>query len=242
MSVILSSSVALFLLTALSTRAGQVTLTIAAAADLAVAEVPLQQAFERQNAGTRLRFVNGASAALANQIEQGAPYDVFLSANVNLVEALRLKDRRTYAIGHVALLFRDHNKTNLTDLNSPDIRFIAFANPKLAPYGLAAQEALERASLWDSVKAKVVYAENVRQALQLFDSGNADAVLTAAALVGHRKAVVLEQGVVQEGGIVATSEHKEQATRFLDWLVSPEGQKILAQFGFTSPNAKSSRR
>ena len=234
MSIRLSSSLALFWLSFFCTLVpAQTTITVAAASDLSAAEPALAAAFEKTNPSISLRFANGASAALAQQIQQGAPFDVFLSANVVLVDQLHLNDPKTYAVGHVALLWRDGKSHPLSHLRDAEIRFIALPNPKLAPYGLAAQQALQRSNLWNEIQNKIVYAENVRQTLQLFDSGNADAVLTADSLIVHRNPQIVPSEVIQKAGIVPATKYPEAAQIFLNWLLAPPAQKILATFGFS---------
>jgi molybdate transport system substrate-binding protein len=237
MSMRLSSSLIILLLSFFCSKsfAQQNTLTIAAASDLSSAEPMLTAAFEKTNPSIRVRFVNGASAALAQQIQQGAPFDAFLSANVVLVDQLQLASPKTYAVGHVAMLWKDSKPHPLNDLAGPGVRFMALPNPKLAPYGLAAKQVLQRAGLWDKIQLKIVYAENVRQALELFDSGNADAVLTSASLIINRHPQILPSEVLQKGGIVPATKMPEAAQKFLDWLVSPPAQQILATFGFDKP-------
>jgi molybdate transport system substrate-binding protein len=113
---------------------------------------------------------------------------------------------------------------------------VALANPQLAPYGAAAREALEHAQLWARIKPKVVYGENVRQTLQLFDSGNADAVLTAAGLVMERNPQMIpadwHQPIVQKAGMVSASAKQKAAALFLRFLVGSEAQEIFARHGF----------
>ena len=179
--------------------------------------------------------MNGASAALAQQIQQGAPFDLFLSANTELVDQLNLDFPQTYATGHVAVLWRDGKQHDLSELASSRVRFVGMPNPKLAPYGLAAQKALEKAGLWTKVEPKVVYAESVRQALQVFDSGNADAVLTALSLVIDRHPQILPAPVIQKAGLIHASRESRSAKIFLDWLLSAPAQQILGRFGFEKP-------
>jgi molybdate transport system substrate-binding protein len=217
-----------------------VTLTVAAASDLSAIQPQLTAGFRKFEPNTELRFVNAASGVLTLQIENGAPYDIFLSANAEYIDRLssnRKIDRDsvvTYALGQVGMLWRDGKVRQIKDLAR--VGSLALPNPKLAPYGVAAQKALESAGIWNFVRKKVVYGENVRQTLQLFDSGNADAVLTSASLLGGRKAVIIPSDpVVQKGGIVASSTNKEAAKRFLDFLTGPEGQGIFARNGFKKP-------
>ena len=190
---------------------------------------------KKTNPSIRVRFVTGASTALAQQIQAGAPFDLFLSANIDLVDQLHLDSPRMYTVGHVAILWKDGKSHSLNDLALPSVRFVALANPKLAPYGVAAEKALRRAGLWDKVQPKVVYGENVRQTVQLFDSGNADAVLTALSLVINRHPQIVESEVKQKAGIVPATTNPNAAQVFLDWLISPPAQKILARYGFDKP-------
>ena len=178
---------------------------------------------------------------LAQQIENGAPYDVFLSANAKFVDRLVLAGKLApqpvvYATGRLAILWRDGKHHDVNDLAQNWVRFVALANPQLAPYGAAAQEALEHAQLWARIKPKVVYGENIRQTLQLFDSGNADAVLTAAGLVMERHPQMIpadwHQPIIQKAGIVAAGSKQKEAALLLRFLVAPAGQEIFARHGF----------
>lgn len=244
MSVRLSSFVALLFLLSNSASPAQTTLTVAAASDLTLLEPALQQAFEKTNPN-RLRWVTGASATLTQQIENGAPYDVLLSANAQFVDRLAAKRKiepisvRAYAVGQIGVLWRDGKPHKINELAEHWVRFVALPNPKLAPYGVAAQQALEHAGIWKAVQPKVVYGENVRQTLQLLESGNADAVLTSDSLLQGKPAQVLPSDwhspILQKAGIVATTPHREQAQQFLDFLRTPAAQAIFAKFGFASP-------
>jgi molybdate transport system substrate-binding protein len=245
MSVRLSSYLSLFFLLPLaSLTPAQTTLTVAAAADLSNLEPQLGHQFEKTNP-IRVRFVTGASAILTQQIENGAPYDVFLSANVQFVDRLSSFGKlmpdsvAVYAVGRVGVLWRDGKQHPIKDLTENWVRFVALPNPKLAPYGVAAQEALEHAQIWAQVQPKVVYAENVRQALQLFESGNADAVLTSASLLRGKNATLIpgdwHRPIVQKAGIVAGTKNLEAARKFLAFLQGKDARGIFAAFGFSSP-------
>ena len=220
------------------------TLTVAAAADLAVLAPELKTSFERANPSIDVHFVFEASAALAQQVENGAPYDVFLSANAQFIDRLVASGKMAsqtvvYATGRIAVLWRDRKHHNLQGLTQNWIHFIALANPQLAPYGAAARDALEHAQLWERVKSKVVYGENVRQTLQLFDSGNADAVLTAAGLVANREPQLIpadwHKPIVQKAGIVSGTLKHNEAALFLRFLTDPAGQAAFARHGFGKP-------
>ena len=249
MSVRLSSclSIALiFLMTTPFLLVGQErgTLTVAAASDLANLGPELTQAFEKTSPGVKVQFVTQASAMLAQQVENGAPYDVFLSANAQFVDKLVASGKvnpgaTTYATGRLAVLWRDGKTHTINDLTSNAVRYIALANPQLAPYGVAAKEALEHEGLWEKLQSKMVYGENVRQALQLFDSGNADVVLTSDGLVSERKPQLIpadwHRPIVQKAGVVAASQKQKEANLFLQFLLGPTAQGIFAKHGFGKP-------
>ena len=191
-----------------------------------------------------MRFVSEASAVLAQQIENGAPYDVFLSANAQFVDRLVSSGKLTskaaaYATGRVAVLWRDGKQHRINDLAANWVRFVALPNPKLAPYGAAARQALEHERLWEKIQPKIVYGENVRQALQLFDSGNADVVFTSHGLVSDRNPQLIpadwHQPIIQKAGIVAASSKQKESALFLQFMLGPAAQAIFARYGFSKP-------
>lgn len=214
---------------------------MAAAADLTHTQQDLTDSFQKTYPRNRIRFVISASGALAQQIENGATYDVFLSANESFVSRLagsgklRPDSVVTYATGRLGMLWRDGKTHPLQDLTKPEIRYIAIPNPKLAPYGVAARQALEHEGLWQKIEPKIVYAENARQALQMTVSGNADAVLTSWTMLMDHPAVEIppewHQPIRQAGGIVTSTSHLEQARQFMTFLMTAEGQRILAKHG-----------
>lgn len=241
MSRSLSTLLALFWLG--FSASAQITLTVAAASDLTNLEPDLAAAFRKFEPDCEVKFVTAASAALMQQIENGAPYDVFLSANARYADDLASAGRLapgslvSYAVGRVAILWRDGKRHRLKDLRLDSVRIVALPNPKLAPYGVAAQQALEHAGVWEFVSQKRVYGENVRQTLQMFESGNADVVLTSDSLLRGKNAEVFpadwHDPIVQKAGIVAASHNQNAAREFLKFLLSPEAQAIFAQFGFS---------
>jgi molybdate transport system substrate-binding protein len=243
MSVRLSSYFALSFLLTLRCLA-QNTLTVAAAADLSGLEPHLAQQFAKTNP-ISVKWVTEASAILSQQIENGAPYDVFLSANARFVDRLssfgklRPDSITVYAVGRLGILWKDGKHHSFSDLTQDWVRFVALPNPRLAPYGVVAQEALEHKGIWAEVKPKLVYGENVRQALQLFESGNADAVLTSASLLEGRHADMVRgewhSPITQKAGIVTSTSNLEAARQFLTFLKSKDGQAIFAKFGFSPP-------
>lgn len=236
--------IALFLLV-LPGKARAADLTVAAAADVAAIERPITDSFASSYPGNHVRFVFAASGALAQQIANGAPYDVFLSADEGFVDELArtrkiLPDSvEVYAQGQVGILWRDRKIHNLKDLEADWVRFVALPNPQLAPYGVAAEQTLAHAGVKALIKDKIVFGENVRQALQLFDSGNADVVITAYSLIAGRPGAAVipaawHQPILQKAGIVAESNDVELARKFLKLLSSPVGAAILRAHGFES--------
>ena len=115
------------------------------------------------------------------------------------------------------------------------MRRLSLPNPAHAPYGVAARQALEKEGTWKNLEARVVYAENVRQALQFAESGNVDAAITAWSLVFDRGGILIPAGlhapIRQAAGVVASSSNRALAARFLDYLSSPEGRALLSRYG-----------
>ncbi len=226
-------------------------LYVAAAASLAQTLPDLQTAFTAQT-GIPVIPVFSSSGNLTQQIINGAPYDVFLSADEQYIEALiqggyiRAESKRVYALGTLALVTSTRHTppiTGMTDLIRPEIRRVAIANPQHAPYGRAAVEALQRTGVWESITHKLVIGENVRQALQFVQTGNADAGIVARSLLPvsgiHVQPVptAWHSPIVQTAGILRRSSRLAEARQFLDFLLSPTGQRILQEHGFTSPEA-----
>jgi len=126
----------------------------------------------------------------------------------------------------------------IADLNNSDVHVIALANPKLAPYGAAAVETLQHAGIWDQVQAKVVYAENISMAKQYGTSKNADAVFTAYSLLLKEAGKVipvdesLHQPIVQKLGVLARTQHRDEAQSFTQFVLHGQGRAVLARFGY----------
>ncbi len=236
-------------------------LKVAAAADLSAALEKLSAAFEKQT-GIHLSISLGSSGNFYSQIQNGAPFDVFLSADKSYPDKLMragLTDggQTLYARGQLVVWISNSSQLqlesknlqvlagNLDQLAGPVVRKIAIANPEHAPYGRAAVEALKHYGIYDRVQKKLVLGENISQTAQFGQSGNADVAFIALSLAmtdsmrqsGHY--LILPSSsyspLEQAGVVVRASASKEKARRFLDFLVSPEGQRILRQSGFESP-------
>jgi molybdate transport system substrate-binding protein len=224
----------------------QSTLTVAAASDLTALEPDLAQAFYETNSHIHLRWVNAASAILSQQIDHGAPYDLFMSANVQFIGQLASNGKlrpdsvAAYGTGRLGLLWRDGKQHGIKDLAQGWVRFVALPNPQLAPYGVAAVQALKHEGVWGQIQPKIVYGENVRETLEMFESGNADAVITSDSLLRGRNPQIVPQDwhqpILQKAGIVAASPNLAAAQKFMAFLVGPAGQAVFARFGFSSPN------
>ncbi|HET8548204.1 MAG TPA: molybdate ABC transporter substrate-binding protein [Bryobacteraceae bacterium] len=219
-------------------------LTVAAAANLIGVFDEIGSAFTR---GTQVpvTFSYGATALLAHQIANGAPFDVFAAADTEhpaeLFAAGRVERPVNYARGRLALWApRKPQVKTLADLASPEVRFIAVARAAAAPYGAAAVEALRRAGLWEQVESKIVYAGNINMAREYANSGSADAALTAWSLVmRERGAVLVDAGlhaaIVQAVAVVTRSPRAEQARRFVSFLLDDTAQRILGARGYERP-------
>jgi molybdate transport system substrate-binding protein len=197
-----------------------------------------------KSVGLRVRLTLASSGALAQQIANGAPFDVFLSANESYVsDAVKAGylDASTvlvYAHGRLALWSKSGSVRSLDDLLKPAVLHVAIPDPQHAPYGIAAREALENRKLWSAVQPKIVYGENVRQALQFAESGNAEAVITSWTLLQGRGVLLPQEfytPIRQTGAVVKSSGQSAAARKFLKFLTSPEGKKILTAGGLFPP-------
>lgn len=221
-------------------------LTVAAASDLTPAFEEIGREFQIAHK-TRVVFIFGSTGMLTRQIENGAPVDVFAAANVSYIDELNQKglivpDSRTiYARGRITLWTPNDSNLRLqgiADLARPEVMRIAIANPDHAPYGLAARQALESAGIWEQVKPKIVYADNIRQTLQYAQTGNVDVAIVALSLSKQsngRWTLIpeeLHQPIDQGLGIVKSTRNEPAARAFLDFLASQQGQAIMKKYGF----------
>jgi molybdate transport system substrate-binding protein len=232
-----------------ASRPTQAKLTVAAAANLMDVFGEVGRAF-RAKTGVEVVFSYGSTAQLATQIENGAPFDVLAAADAEHVDSLvaagkLLGDSRAiYALGQLALWIPEGGPAGvheLKDLAGPQIRFIAIAQPELAPYGQATVEVLKGVDLWDAVQPKLVYGTSISMAKQFAASGSANAAFTAYSLVLHERGMVLKidphlhKPLEQAMGIVAASGHLKEAEQFRSFLLGADGRKILANGGYLLP-------
>jgi molybdate transport system substrate-binding protein len=224
-------------------------LRIAAASDLQAALPEVANRF-RAITGIESSLTFGPSGQLAEQIKQGAPFDIFLSANESFVrdlaaaELIKPDTVRPYARGSLVLAVHrafGQQIRSLSDLTIPEVKKIALANPATAPYGKAGKQALERAGLWESVQPKIVFAESVRQALLYAQRGDAEAALVGKAIANVPEILsvkideTLHDPIIQALGVVSVTTRVADAERFAGFVLDPEGQNILKKFGFASP-------
>jgi len=228
---------------------GPVTLTVSAASDLTPAFEELGGLFEHET-GIKVTFNFGSTGQLAQQIEQGAPVDLFAAADVRFIEALEQKGltipgtKALYAQGRITLWTRTDNPLKLErleDLARPEVQHIAIANPEHAPYGVAAREALQSAGVWERVTSKLVFGENVRQTLQYAEAGNVDAAIVALSLSIQSKGrwvllpEKLHKPLNQALAVIKTTRHAVEARRFADFINSPPGRTVMRKYGFILP-------
>ncbi|MBM3450587.1 MAG: molybdate ABC transporter substrate-binding protein [Armatimonadetes bacterium] len=231
--------------------------TVAAASDLRFAFDLLLPRFERAT-GTRTVVTYGSSGILATQIAQGAPFDVFFSADEEYVQQLAAQGRvlpgssTLYAMGRLVVWTRAATKFDvsrgLSVVASQPVRFVAIANPAHAPYGRAAVEALRRAGLFEHVQERLVYGENVSQAFQLARTGNADIGILALSLAvppssraeGRYTLVSahLHRPLRQTFAVVRDRPNEAAARRIGDFVMSPPGRTVLRAFGFSLPGER----
>ena len=229
-------------------------LKIAAAADLNPAVEKVAAAFKKQT-GVQAKFSYGSSGNFFAEIRNGAPFDVFLSADRSYAESLSDfgktdKGATVYALGTLVVWVSNRvaltpSADNLNVLLSDRIHKIAIANPDHAPYGRAAVAAMVHYQINDQVKKKLVMGENVSQAAQFAQSGNAEAALIPLSLAltdsmkqGGHIAVVSRDTyppLYQAAVVLRSSQEKQAAHHFVEFLASSAGQKILQEYGFEAP-------
>jgi molybdate transport system substrate-binding protein len=245
-----------FALVLCASSAASQTLTVAAAADLQSVFPSIAQQFQRET-GHQVTPVFGSSGNFLTQIQNGAPFDLFFSADIDYprqLEAAGLAEPGSlyeYAAGRIVLWARKDSgldvSRGLALLTDARVRRVAIANPEHAPYGRAAVGALERAGLYNAVKPKLVLGENISQAAQFVQSGNAEAGIIALSLTfGPDAAAVgvsapipptlyppIDQAVI----VLASSKNKELARQFIAFLKKPDVARVLQNYGFTPPGA-----
>lgn len=227
-------------------------ITIAAAADLKFAMDEIVSGFKQSQPGNDIEVVYGSSGKFNTQIQQGAPYDLFFSADIAYPRELARNGLaasvvKPYAVGRIVLWSNsmDAAKMALASLTDPKITRIAIANPKHAPYGKRAEEALRAAGLWDKVQSKLVFGENISHTAQFVQSGSAQVGIIALSLAVNPELAKkggyylipgklhnpLEQGFV----ITKRAAGKALAKKFADYMAGKPARAIMTKYGFVLP-------
>ena len=246
---------ALVLTICLTTQASASEVVVAAASDLTSVIKEVASSFEKKT-GHNAKVTLGSSGSFYAQISNGAPFDVFLSADLNYVreiEKANLAEPGTsyvYAIGHLVLWVPKNStlpieKLGMKALADSRVKRIAFANPKNAPYGRAAVEAMKKAGVYEAAQSKFVMGDNIAQTAQFAQSGAADVGLIglSSALSESMKSSGRYWDVpvdsyprLEQGGVILKQAekagHREAARAFMDFLRSEAGKSILRRFGF----------
>ena len=212
----------------------------------------LAPAFEKRS-GYKSNISFGSSGNFYAQILNGAPFDVFLSADVDYPRRLiaagvaDASSLYVYGVGHIVLWApgksADLSRDGLKMLLQPSVRKIAIANPEHAPYGRAAVAALRHAGIYEQVKDKLVFGENVAQAAQFVDSGNADAGLISLSLMKEKKTsndMLVESypAIDQAAVAIKSTPNRAAAEALLNFVQSDEGRHLLEVYGFMPPSEK----
>ena len=240
------------LLLTFSAYAGKI--TIAAAADLKFAMDEVVTTFKKNHPGDEVAVIYGSSGNFQAQIQQGAPFDLYFSADIALPRELAkngfaASEVKPYAVGRIVLWSAslDATKMTLTSLLDPTITRVAIANPKHAPYGKRAEQALRAAGIWAQVEPKLVYGDNIAQTVQFVQTGNAQVGLIALALAVNPELSSkggywlipdtmhepLEQGFI----ITQRAADNALAKRFANYMSSKPARAVLTQYGFVLPSA-----
>lgn len=240
-----------FLLATFTFVQAQQKITIVAAANLKVALDSLVSVFKADNSGAEILTIYGASGKLFEQISNSAPFDIFLSADMEFPNKLKsqnmaISDVKMYAIGQLVIWSKkiDPNISQINSLLNAKVQKIAIGNPATAPYGEKAVESMKYFQIYDKIKGKLVLGENISQAAQFVTSGAADIGILALSLA-------LTPNLQKEGGkyfVIPQSSHKplEQgcvilkhaqgnslATKFFEFISSPKAVNILSKFGYS---------
>jgi molybdate transport system substrate-binding protein len=226
-------------------------LTVSAAASLTNAFPEIGQKFESANPGTKVIFNFAASGPLLQQIEQGAPVDVFASADQKTMDQAKEKNlifndsRKDFVSNKLVLIVPTTSRLSIKsvqDLGSKEVTRLALGKPETVPVGRYAQEALTNEGLWESLSSKFIPGDSVRQVLDYVSRGEVDAgfvFATDAAIAKDKVKVVTvlekHKPILYPIAIVSTTPKKELAQRFLDFVLSKDGQEILSQYGFGKP-------
>ena len=226
-----------------------VSLTISAASSLKDSMEEIKQAYLKENPNVNVTYNFGASGSLQLQIEQGAEVDLFLSAAVRQMDALKdkeliMEDTRKNLLGNRIILVIPEDSVSITDfkdLAGDKVKKVALGEPKSVPAGQYGEEVLKKLDLLDVVKPKVVYGNNVKEVLTWVETGNADAgiVYETDAIASHKVkiAAIAPEGsytpVVYPAAVLKDTKNMDAAKAFINYLYSPKAKPIFEKYGFT---------
>lgn len=227
--------------------------SVAAAANLRDVLGELKTVYLKEYPNKRVEITFGSSGSLAQQIMNGAPFDLFLSADTNFPEKLRkgsktVGNSEMYAYGKVVLWSSKQDVTEgLNLLLNPKIRKIAIANPQLAPYGKNMVDALIKSGIYHKIEHKIVWAENINQAAQFASSGNADVGFIALSNAQNKNMKISgsfyilsdkECSPVAQSGILLKGQNTSAAKDFFDFIREKEVQRIWERYGYETQTLK----
>ena len=224
-------------------------MTIAAASDLKFALDEIHAEYKNSHPNDHIDVIYGSSGRFSQQIENGAPFDLFFSASMEYPEDLHKKgfaatEPKLYALGRIVVWSRRHDasNTNVADLMNRQFRRVAIASPDHAPYGVRAMEALKSAGVWDDIQPKIVIGENIAHTAQLIESGAANIGIIALALAlnpqlsqhGGYSLIPSDQHQPLEQAYIVTQRAKNNpvAYRFAEFMEQPAALNIMEKYGF----------
>lgn len=234
-----------------SSRDDQTSLSIAAAASLTNPLTEIGEAFTSET-GIAVTLTFASTGHLSQQIQNGAPYDVFAAADAFHIDGLIVQglldaqSRTAFAEGTLVLIIEPEYEEPLdipSDLIQPDITRIVIANPEHAPYGLAAKQFFIATNLWESIQDRLVFSENVRQAAQIVHAGNATIGIVAASTTSSEAFRIIPidqayyQPILHVAAIVNSSKKVNEARRFLNFIHSETSIEIFSSYGLQALKA-----
>ena len=227
-------------------------ITIVAASSIKFAMADIVSKFNAEHRNDEVKVIYGSSGKFTAQIQNGAPFDIFFSADVDFPQMLKKEgltsaDPVIYAFGRLVIWSSTTDATKLTlqQLSESAIRKVAIANPEFAPYGLRAKEALKSVGMWEKLQGKLVFGENIEHTAQMVSAGAADAGIIALSLAFNP--TISKQGgysLIDDGlheplaqAFVITKRAKNSALarRFAAYVQTPESRKIMESYGFVLP-------
>jgi molybdate transport system substrate-binding protein len=234
-----------------ATAYGDQELIVSAAASLTNAFPEIGKVFEKQHPGIKIIYNFAASGPLLQQIAQGAPVDVFASADQKTMNQAQEKglivpaSRKNFVSNRLVLIVPMDSKltvSGLKDLTGPQVKRVALGNPATVPAGRYTKEALEKAGLWDQLSPKFILAESVRQVLDYVSRGEVDTgfVYSTDAAIAKGKVKVIQTAtehapILYPIAVTESTGKEPLAQSFVDFVLSPAAQEIFSKFGFGKP-------